>query len=138
MSVFQSEKSKMSSVDFAQHALRDYVAPPGIGSAKERIRHAARKLGWTHNRTRDVWYADPRISIHCDEMRAIEEVAGLRYGRQELKEIDAYIARAEALLHGSDEDHYRPFIAAMRAFFGALDRPTTSRRRTSSVEADGK
>lgn len=124
---FQSEKSEMSSVDFAQHALRDYVAPPGIGPVKARIRHAARRLGWTHNRTRDVWYADPRISIHCDEMRAIEEASGIRYGKQEIREIDAYIARADALLAGQDPDFHRPFIAAMRAFFGALDSSRTGR-----------
>jgi hypothetical protein len=127
MKNLQSEKSEMSSVDFAQHALRNYVAPPGIGPVKARIRHAARKLGWTHHRTKNVWYAHPHVSIHCDEMRAIEEAAGVRYGRQEIREIDAYIARAEALLHGSDEDHYRPFVAAMRAFFGALDSSRTGR-----------
>ena len=128
MSENPSEKSEMSSVDFAQHALRDYIAPPGIGPVKARIRHAARRLGWSHNRTRDVWYADPRISIHCDEMRAIEEVAGLRYGRQELKEIDALIARSTALLHGQDEDFTGAFVAAMGAFYRALAGSRTSRR----------
>lgn len=122
MSDNQVEKSEMSSVEFAQYALRSHVAPPAVGSVKSRLRHASRRLGWTHNRVRDAWYADPRISISADEIRKIEELTGLRHGRQELKQIDAYIAHAEALLEGQDSDFHRPFVAAMRAFFGALDR----------------
>lgn len=115
----------MSSVEFVQDALRNNVAPPSIGSVKARIRHAARKLRWTLNRTKDAWYADPRISISADEVRVVEETTGLRYGRQELHEIDAYIARADALLAGPDADFYRPFVAAFRAFHRALARPGT-------------
>lgn len=122
------EKSEMSSVEFSQYALRERVAPPSLGSAGRRLQHATRVMSrrnWSANRVRDCWYADPRISPNADEIRDLEELTGLRYGRQELKEIDAYIARAEALLVGQDEDFGRPFIAAMRAFFGALDRTGT-------------
>jgi hypothetical protein len=122
MSEKASEKSEMSCVDFVSYGLREHIAPPGVGPVKARIRHASRKLGWTPNRTKDAWYADPRIALSADEVRDIEEQTGLRYGRQELKAIDAYISRAEALLEGADEDFHRPFVAAMRAFFGALDR----------------
>lgn len=59
------------------------------------------------------------------ELVQIEEVTGLRYGRKELTEIDALIARADALLDGNDPDFHRPFVAALRAFFGAVDRPGT-------------
>ncbi len=120
-----SEPSEMSSVEFAQHALRTRVAPPSVGSVKARIRHASRKLGWSASRTKDAWYADPRISLSADEMRAVEETSGLRYGREELKEIDLYIARADALLDGPEADFYRPFVAAFRAFHRALARPGT-------------
>lgn len=82
----------------------------------------ARRLRWSASRTKDVWYADPRVSLKATELRQIEEAAGVRYGKQELAEVDALIARAEALLHGSDEDFHRPFVAALRAFIGALDR----------------
>ena len=115
----------MSSVEFVQMALRERVAPPSVGSVKARINHAARRLGWSASRTQDAWYADPRISIKADELRAIEETTGLRYGRQELQEIDAYIARADALLDGPEADFYRPFVAAFRAFHRALARPGT-------------
>ncbi len=117
-----SENSEMPTVEFVSSALRERVAPPAIGSVKRRIGHAARQLGWSYSRTRDAWYADPRIAFRHEEITRVERVSGLTYGREELKEIDAYIAKAEALLHGSDEDFHRPFIAAVRAFFGALDR----------------
>ena len=82
MSEKRSEKSEMSSVEFAQCALRERVSPPSVGSVKARLRHAARSLGWSQNRVKDIWYADPRISISADEIRKIEETTGLHYGRE--------------------------------------------------------
>lgn len=123
MSEKLSEKSKMSSVEFAQFALRERIAPKSHGSVKERLRHARLVLnrrGWSANRVRDAWYADPRISPNADEIRDLEEITGLRYGREELKELDRYIARAEALLEGSDSDFHRSFIDAFRSFYRAL------------------
>lgn len=125
MSETTSGKSEMSSVEFVSSTLRERVAPPSLGSTKARIRHASRRLGWSASRVKDAWYADPRISISADELRAIEETAGVRYGREELREIDAYIARADALLDGPDADFYRPFVAAFSAFHRALARPGT-------------
>ena len=115
----------MSSVEFVQSALHERVAPRELGGSKERIRHAARRLGWTYSRTKDAWYADPRISVRADEVRDIEEMTGLHYGRKELREIDAYIARADALLDGPEADFYRPFVDAFRAFHRALAGPGT-------------
>ena len=115
MSDKAAEKSNMSAVEFTQYALRNHIAPPGIGSVKARLRHASRRLGWTHNRVRDAWYADPRISISADELRKIEEKTGLRYGREELRTVEQLIGQAEALLAGTDEDFHRPFLAALRA-----------------------
>lgn len=88
----------MSSVEFCQQALRGHIAPPSIGSVKERIAYAARKLGWSPYRARDVWYADPRVSISAEEMRIIEEKSGIEYGREEARELDQEIARAAAIL----------------------------------------
>lgn len=123
MSEKLSEKSKMSSVEFAQYALQGRVAPPSLGSVKARLRHARTIMGrreWTANRVKDCWYADPRISPNADEIRDLEEVTGLRYGREELKELDRYIARADALLAGPDADFHRPFVDAFRSFYRAL------------------
>lgn len=123
MSENRLEKSEMYSVEaFCQHAMRDHIAPPQLGSVKARIRHAAYKLGWTHTRTKDAWYADPRISISGEELTRVETISGLEYARKELRSVEELISRADALLDGPDADFHRPFVAAFRAFIGALDR----------------
>lgn len=127
MSESQSEKSEMSVVEFTSSTLRSQISPPSMGSVKARIRHAARKLGWSYSRTKDAWYADPRISISAIELRAIEETAGVRYGREQIKEVDRLIAKSTALLQGQDEDFTSAFIVALRAFYGALDRSRAGR-----------
>jgi hypothetical protein len=109
---YRVEISEMSSVEFVSCALRERVAPPSLGSVKARVRHAARRLGWSPNRTKDCWYADPRISISADEIKKIEQETGLHYGRQELRTNDDLIAKAEALL--GDEDFISAFLAALR------------------------
>jgi len=127
----------MSSVDFASTALKRYVAPAGAGqNVKDRIRLAARRLGWSFTRTKDVWYADPRVSISAEELRVIEEKAGISYGRAKVREFDELIAgadeliaRAEALLESPDAEVYRPLVTGyrplidgLRAIFSAMDR----------------
>lgn len=123
MSEKQLGKSEMSSVDFAASALQRYVAPKSEGhNVKDRIRMAARRLNWSFSRTKDVWYADPRVSIDADELRAIEEAAGVKYGRIEVRTIDELIAKADALLDGPEADFYRPLVDGFRSFIRALDR----------------
>lgn len=113
----------MSSVEyFCQTAIKQKIAPPHLGSVKNRIRHAAKELRWSFTRTKDAWYADPRISIDGEELTRVEQVSGLEYAQRELRTIDDLIAKAEALLDGSDAEFHRPFVAAFRAFIGALDR----------------
>lgn len=128
MSEKKSEKPKMSSVEFAQYALREGIAPPTLGSLKARLRHAThvmRRKNWSANRVKDCWYADPRIRPDADEIRDLEQLTGLKYGKQELTEIDALISRAGALLNSQDADFHSAFIAAVRAFTGSLHRPGT-------------
>lgn len=123
MSENQLGKSEMSSVDFASTALQRYVAPKGSGhNVKDRITRAARRLGWSVSRTKDVWYADPRVSISAEELRVIEEAAGVKYGRAEARTIEELISKADALLAGPEADFYRPLVDGFRAFIRALDR----------------
>ena len=115
-------------LDWASDTLRNYVAPPGAAGGKlERIRKAARDLKWSFSRTKDVWYADERVSIKPRELRDIEEVSGVKYGRQEIREVSDLIANADALLEGTDPDFHSAWVAAFRAFVGAVDR-TGARR----------
>ncbi|WP_286194388.1 hypothetical protein [Agrobacterium sp. Ap1] len=112
----------MSTVEFCQRALREEIAPPSIGSVKLRIRTAARDLGWSYTRTKDAWYADPRISIKPEELFRVEAVSGLSYARQEMRKNDRAIERAEALLRGEDTRLVRTLVAAVREAFGLRDR----------------
>lgn len=123
MSEIALEKSEMSSVAFASQALQRHIAPRVNGrNVKDRIRRASACLGWSFSRTRDVWYGDPRVSISVDEMRDIEEAAGVKYGRAEVRSLEELIAKADALLDGPEADFHRPFVDAFRAFIRALDR----------------
>ena len=117
-----SEKSEMSTVEFCQRAMREEIAPPSVGAKLERIRHASRELGWSYSRTKDAWYADPRISIKPDELFRVEAVSGLSYARQEMRKNDGAIARADALLGGEDPRLIRTLVAAVREAFGLRDR----------------
>jgi hypothetical protein len=118
-----SEKTDMSEISWASERLQEDIAPRG--SVKERIRDAAHALKWKYSRTRTIWYADERASIKPKELRRITEVTGIEYGQQEVREISALISQADALLEGVHEDFHRPFVAALRAFAGALDRSRT-------------
>lgn len=115
MSNNRVEKSEMSAVDFCQSALQERIAPPSIGNIKQRLLKAARATGWSYNRVRDVWYADPRISIKAEELVQIERLSKLEYARKEARDYEEIMARAEALLDGQHADFFGPFVDAMRS-----------------------
>jgi len=111
------------SVEFARFALREVIAPRKIGNIKLRLNTARMVMRhWTENRVRDVWYADPRISISADEIRDLEGITGLRYAKQEARELDELIARCDALLGGPDAGVVSALIDALRRALGAMDR----------------
>jgi hypothetical protein len=64
MSLKSSEDGVRTRVE-AQSLLREIVAP-ATGKAAWRV--AQRKLRWSYNRVRDVYYADPRIKISGAEI----------------------------------------------------------------------
>ncbi len=129
MSETHTEKSEMSELAFASDAMRTRIAPYGAAQYVEtRIRLAAMRLRWSYSRARDVWYADERVSLKPKELRRIEEIAGVEYGRKELRDINALINQADALLDGPEADFYRPFVDAIRAMARAFDRPGTPGR----------
>ena len=133
MSEKMSEKSEMSELAFASNAMRTRIAPPGTaGSKAERILAAARALRWKPSRTRDVWYADPRVSLKPGELRRIEHVSGITYGREELRSVDHLIARADALIVGAGADRGGPLRAALLTLLGALDSPGAGGRDEGS------
>jgi len=129
MSKSSLEKSEMSEIAWASNALQERIAPVGSSQFVEtRIRKAATALGWKFSRARTVWYGDERVSIKPRELRRIEEVAGIHYGREEIRDVDALISSADALLMGVNSDFYSAFAAALRAVAGAVDRSRASKR----------
>ena len=123
MSEKSSENSEMSELAFASEQLRLNIAPASVSShIGERVRAAAITLRWSQSRTKDIWYADPRVSIKPRELRQIEEMTGVRYGREELADVDALISRADALLVDRNPRGGSPVLAALRALVGAVDR----------------
>ena len=122
----KSSEAGMSEVAWASGLLQSRVAPVGSAQNVEtRIRNSARRLGWKFSRARDVWYGDQRVSIKPLELRKIEEITGVRYGQEEVRDIDALIAQADALLMGTDPDFVGAFVAALRSMVGASDRAGT-------------
>jgi hypothetical protein len=119
----------MSELAWAAERLQVDIAPVGSAQYVEtRIRLAATALKWSFSRARTVWYADERASIKPKELRRIEEVTGIEYGRQELRSVEQLIANADALTMGTDPDFASAFATALRAFAGAFHRPRASDR----------
>jgi len=112
----------MSTVEFCQGALRERIAPPSVGSVKDRLLYATRKTGWSYARVKDIWYADKRVSIKAEQLFHIEALSGLEYARQEVRTNDAAIERATALLGGEDAHLVRSFFAAIFKVVGLQDR----------------
>lgn len=124
MSEKPSENSEMSEIEWASDQLRGLIAPPTLSShVGQRIRAAARLLKWKPSRTKDIWYADERVSMKPREMRQIEEMTGVRYGPNELTETDRLIARADAILANRRPGNGGQVLAALRALVGVDHRP---------------
>jgi hypothetical protein len=73
----RSKNSEMSSIDQASDLVR-FIGTTRAGSVREAITCAARRLGWSYSRTKNIWYKDAkRIDAHeIDRLREIQrEVA---------------------------------------------------------------
>ena len=114
----KNRRSESMSTFQAADLIRRVADPrPSGDSVKAAIGRAARRLGWSWNRAKDVWYADNRISISADEMRALQTQT--KEAKQD-DEIKARIERLESILLAKDEAFYRPQIDALRAAAGRM------------------
>lgn len=79
MSEFSSERRMTSAaLDQRRDEMRDLlqeIAGP-VGLVKARIRAAARSLGWSYSRTKDLWYGDPRTRVDLPEILQARTTAG--------------------------------------------------------------
>lgn len=75
---------KMSSTAEASSLVRQLALPaPAADSTKAAISRAHRVLKtWTWNRVRDVWHADPRISVSADELDQLRNLVRERKYRR--------------------------------------------------------
>jgi hypothetical protein len=109
MSEDRSELSEMSSVSEARLLVHRVAEPREVGdSVKAAIVRAARRLGFSHSRTRDLWYGGAR-RIDSEEMDKLRDIAAKR---------DADQARANVLamrngLAATDAEFHRPTIDAL-------------------------
>lgn len=122
---FRGDK-RMSAVDVMAGLVRDIAKPgayPGEGAGRA-IARAARRLGLPHRQTERLWNRDRKI-IPSDLMDKAQRLANeplVEEARHELNELDARLARIEALLV-QDEDFMRPHADAFRASARRPDRP---------------
>lgn len=117
MSEKLSERSNMSTAE-ASVLVRQLAKPFDVGdSVKCCLRRVSRKLPWSFNRVKDVWYADARISISAEEMTQLRRAAKLAAEEQEAKDdlarIDARLSRLESLLQGIDQEFHSETLAAL-------------------------
>lgn len=116
----------MSAVLEAQTLVRTIAEPRAVGdSVKVSISKAARRLGFTFSRAKDIWYGDAR-RIDAAEIDRLREIAG----RQEAELAVSRVVDLRSRLAATDEDGYREAIASLdRAIdhLGAKVRPVAFR-----------
>ena len=71
-------------------------------SIKAALRDVARKTGIGDRRVRALWNREAR-SILSDEMDRLREVSALEEARNELRQLNGALNRAEAVLHPSSD-----------------------------------
>jgi hypothetical protein len=104
-----SEPYRMSAVAEAQTLVRVIAEPRAVGdSVKTSINKAARRLGFSFSRAKDIWYGDAR-RIDAAEIDKLRELAGQRR---------LHLARKSVLelrhaLAGSDEGSHREAVASL-------------------------
>lgn len=130
-----AEIISMTAVAEAGRLLREVAEPvPAGDSVKAAIGRAARRVEkhipahfasrWHAGRAEDIWRGEAR-GVWAEEMDAIRMAADAQAAeeaRSELAELDARLARLEALLV-QDEEFHRPQVDAVRSMARRPDRP---------------
>jgi len=113
----QSEISdKSSDISDAMRLVRLAAEPRHVGdSAKAAIGRAARFLGWSFNRTRDLWYGQARRVEVCemDALRALEQQRDMAELDAERRKHFEQLAALRARLSTRDAEFHRGDIEAI-------------------------
>lgn len=120
----------MSALAEASALVRDVAEPRPVGdSVKAAIVRAARRLGFTFTRTKDIWYGDAR-RIDSGEMDALRRAKAERRQSEARGEARAAVGRLLALremLARRDPHFHREDIAALERALRAMGSDVGSR-----------
>ncbi len=110
----------MNALAEASFLVRKIAEPAPAGdSVKGAILRAYRRLGtWTHNRVRDVWYGDHRISVSGDELNQLRALARQQTESArdtELEEMRAWMATLQSRLERLDSEFFVREIEGLSA-----------------------
>lgn len=107
----------------ASRLIRDLVPHRDGDNVRSRIAKAARRLEWSFNRAKDVWFADGRISVRAAEMdrlralRAEAEAKARRHADQmEATRLENLADRLERADPEAGGELARPLRIAARAY----------------------
>lgn len=118
----QSDKSQMSSAREASTLVRQVAEPRPVGdSVKSAIGRAARRLGFTFSRTKDIWYEHAR-RIHADEIDRLRDQAGRREAALAVESLLVLRNRLAA----TDPEFHRGTIDALERALASVGRPVGS------------
>lgn len=118
MSEKASENKEMSDVAECQELIQE-MFPADLGKVKERVRTAARKLGWPYSRTKDIWYGDARRidGFEKEQLKAAqikrEAEAERKVASAEYRKLLDRIERLERRLADVDEGQSGPYRDAL-------------------------
>lgn len=116
----ESEKSSEVAMSRAGSAAEAVMLVQRIAGARSpgesvkavigRVCRSLRKFGLSANRVRDLWYADPRVSVRVDELEALRSAAADVESKKHVERLFAAAASLEAI----DEDFHRQSIDQLR------------------------
>lgn len=118
----QSGKRKMSSAREASALVRQIAEPRPVGdSVKSAIGRAARRLGFSFSRTKDIWYAHAR-RIHAEE---IDQLRGQAARREAALAVENLLVLRNRLIQ-TDPEFHRDTIGALERALASVGRPVGS------------
>lgn len=101
----EDEASRKADLALASSLLKKTAMPTFQGdSVKQQIARAARRLGWSASRAKDVWYSDERISIAAWEMRKLYAIANMAFASTKEQQQILDLQNDVAALKGEMED----------------------------------
>ena len=110
----------------AQNLVRKVAEPvPAGDSVKAAIGRASRRLRWNFNRTKSLWYADPRTKVSGDELNELRNAAKQTAGAAG-DDLMARLAFIEERLRQIDPDFFGPEIDTLGRVAGRVRGAHTS------------